>query len=136
MPESTSFGTWLRQKRRSLDLTQKAFADWVGCAPITLRRMEADEYKPSKELALTLFEKLDIPEAERSQWISFARGMSSLPIQTIPHPNKPKTNLPASLSSFIGREKEQVDVIKLINKHRHTENGQPRKTKAGNGADF
>ena len=118
MPASTSFGTWLRQKRRSLDLTQKAFAAWVGCAPITLRRMEADAYKPSRELALTLFEKLGIPESERSQWISFARGVSSLPIPSIPHANKPKTNLPASLSSFIGREKEQRDVIKLINKHR------------------
>jgi predicted transcriptional regulator len=30
MPESISFGTWLRQKRRSLDLTQKALADQVA----------------------------------------------------------------------------------------------------------
>ena len=118
MPASTSFGTWLRQKRRSLDLTQKAFAAWVGCAPITLRRMEADAYKPSRELAFTLFEKLGIPESERSQWISFARGVSSLPVQSIPHANKPKTNLPASLSSFIGRDKEQSDVIQLIARHR------------------
>jgi predicted ATPase/DNA-binding XRE family transcriptional regulator len=118
MPESISFGTWLRQKRRSLDLTQKAFADRVGCAEITVRRMEADEYKPSKELALTLFEKLGIPGSERSQWISFARGMSSLPIQSIPDANKPKTNLPASLSSFIGREQEQTEIMGLIAKNR------------------
>ncbi|MEO5887349.1 MAG: helix-turn-helix transcriptional regulator, partial [Anaerolineales bacterium] len=65
MPESTSFGTWLRQQRRALDLTQKAFANQVGCAEITLRRMEADEYKPSHELALVLFEQLGIPEPER-----------------------------------------------------------------------
>jgi predicted ATPase/DNA-binding XRE family transcriptional regulator len=118
MPASMSFGTWLRQKRRSLDLTQKVFADQIGCAEITVRRMEADEYKPSKELAFTLFEKLGIPESERSQWILFARGVSSLPIQSIPHGNKPKTNLPASLTSFIGREKEQSDVIQFITKFR------------------
>ena len=64
MSESISFGTWLRQHRRSLDLTQKALADQVGCAEITIRRMEADEYKPSNELALVLFEKLGIPEPE------------------------------------------------------------------------
>ena len=42
MHESISFGTWLRQQRRALDLTQKAFADQIGCAEITVRRMEAD----------------------------------------------------------------------------------------------
>ena len=61
MLEPTSFGTWLRQKRRALDLTQKALADQVSCAEITVRRMEADEYKPSHELALVLFEKLGMP---------------------------------------------------------------------------
>ena len=61
MSESISFGAWLRQQRRALDLTQKALADQVGCAEITVRRMEADEYKPSNELALVLFEKLGIP---------------------------------------------------------------------------
>ena len=118
MPESTSFGTWLRQKRRALDLTQRAFAAQVGCAEITVRRMEADEYRPSRELALLLFEKLGISESERSQWISFARGTSVLPTRASAHLNKPKTNLPASLSSFIGREKEQADAIQLIGKHR------------------
>jgi predicted ATPase/DNA-binding XRE family transcriptional regulator len=117
MQESISFGTWLRQKRRALDLTQKAFADQIGCAEITVRRMEADEYKPSKELALVLFEKLGISEPERMQWISFARGMSNLPTQSIAQ-NEPNSNLPISLTSFIGREQEQADVIKLISKHR------------------
>ncbi|MBK7456107.1 MAG: helix-turn-helix transcriptional regulator [Anaerolineales bacterium] len=50
------FGKWLRQKRRALDLTQEAFADQVGCARITLRRIESDALKPSKELALLLLE--------------------------------------------------------------------------------
>jgi predicted ATPase/DNA-binding XRE family transcriptional regulator len=118
MPESISFGTWLRQQRRAFDLTQKAFADQVGCAEITVRRMEADEYKPSKELALVLFEKLGIPEPERAQWVRFARGISNLPIQSIPQPNKPNSNLPVSLTSFIGREKEQSEAVSLIDKHR------------------
>jgi len=116
MPESISFGTWLRQKRRSLDLTQKALADQVGCAEITVRRMEADEYKPSNELALVLFEKLGIPEAERPQWVRFARGLATYPIhQSIsPHSRAQKTNLPIPLTSFIGREKEIERVKQLI----------------------
>src|SRR6187431_1261751 len=105
MPESISFGTWLRQHRRSLDLTQKALADQVGCAEITIRRMEADEYKPSNELALVLFEKLGIPEPERPQWVRFARGLAEYPNDQSPSQvREHKTNLPIPLTSFIGRE--------------------------------
>lgn len=83
MPESISFGAWLRQQRHALDLTQKAFAEQVGCAEITVRRMEADEYKPSKELTSILLEKIGFPETERPQWISFARGLLSLPPHSV-----------------------------------------------------
>src|SRR5512138_3353633 len=101
MYEIISFGEWLRHKRRALDLTQKAFADQVGCAEITVRRMEADEYKPSKELALTLFEKLGIPELERSQWVRFARGLAEYPNHpTASQVREQKTNLPIPLTSF------------------------------------
>ena len=115
MPESISFGTWLRQKRRALDLTQKALADQVGCAAITLRRMEADEYKPSNELASVLFEKLGIPESERTQWVRFARGLSDRPNHHIPSSRSrdQKANLPSPLTSFIGREKE-IETLKQL----------------------
>src|SRR5690349_9578760 len=116
--EEISFGTWLRKQRRALDLSRKAFATQVGCAEITLRRIEAGTLKPSKELAGILLEKLGIPETERSRWITFARGLAGFPTPFIPVPNRPFTNLPAPLTTFIGRGKEQIDVIKLINKHR------------------
>lgn len=120
MLETISFGTWLRQRRRALDLTQKAFADQVGCAEITVRRMEADEYKPSNELALVLFEKLGIPEPERPQWARFARGLAEYP----DNHKKPtlsrerSTNLPISLTSFIGREKEVERIQHRLAGHR------------------
>src|SRR4030095_7357138 len=113
MPESISFGAWLRQKRRALDLTQKAFADQIGCAEITVRRMEADDYKPSTALALVLLEKLGIPEPERTQWVHFSRGLAEYPnhYSTSSPPREPKTNLPIPLTSFIGREKE-IETVK------------------------
>ena len=115
MLKSISFGTWLRQQRRALDLTQKAFAEQVGCAEITLRRMEADDYKPSTELALVLFENLGIPEPERTQWVRFARGLAEHPKKdSISSSRESKTNLPISLTSFIGREKEIEAVKNLI----------------------
>ena len=118
MQEEISFGVWLRKQRRALDLTRQAFADQVGCAEVTLRRIEAGRLKPSKELASILLEKLDIPKAEWPQWISFARGVSDFPLSSIPTSKKSLTNLPAPLTTFIGREKAQSKVIRLISKHR------------------
>src|SRR5687767_669175 len=101
MPQEISFGTWFRQRRRTLDLTQKALADEVGCAEITVRQIEGDALKPSKELAETLLERLGIPEFERPQWIAFARGVSGYPQKTgSPSSQLPqRTNLPIPLSS-------------------------------------
>ncbi len=118
MEEEISFGVWLRKQRRALDLTRQAFADQVGCAEVTLRRIEAGTLKPSKELASILLEKLGVPETKWPQWIAFARGLSGFPHQSNRLLNKPITNLPAPLTSFIGRKKQQLEVIQLISKHR------------------
>ena len=118
MQEELSFGTWLRKQRRALDLSRQAFADQVGCAEVTLRRIEAGTLKPSKDLANILLEKLGISQTEQPQWVSFARGLSGFPSQSIPSSNKPKSNLPAPLTTFIGRENEQAEVIKLVARHR------------------
>ena len=117
--EGVSFGEWLHQQRRMLDLTQQEFADQVGCARITLRRIESGALKPSKELTQILLEKLGIPENERPQWVHYARGLSDFPARSFDSfASRLLTNLPASLTSFIGREKEQAEILKLINKYR------------------
>ncbi|HQX01831.1 MAG TPA: helix-turn-helix domain-containing protein, partial [Anaerolineales bacterium] len=114
-----TFGKWLRQQRRTLDLTQETFADQVGCARITLRRIESDELKPSKELALILLEKVGVPKSEREAWLPFTRGLADLPVkQKNPSPPVLRNNLPAFLTNFIGREKERADVIQLVAKNR------------------
>jgi predicted ATPase/DNA-binding XRE family transcriptional regulator len=127
MIRETSFGTWLRSRRRLLDLTQQALADQVGCARITVRRIESGALKPSRELALVLLEKLGIPEIERPQWSLFARGLAGLPTKPgasfahrpgVPSGEKPLTNLPLFLTTFIGRKKEQAEIIRLISKYR------------------
>jgi transcriptional regulator with XRE-family HTH domain len=71
MATEIPFGSWLRQRRRMLDLTQQELADQAGCARITLRRIESGELKPSKELARILLEKVGIPAQEHESWIRF-----------------------------------------------------------------
>jgi predicted ATPase/DNA-binding XRE family transcriptional regulator len=119
MTEELSFGSWLRNQRRSLDLTRQALAAQAGCAEITLRRIENGDLKPSRELAHILLEKINIPENESEQWIDFARGLAKYPKQnTPPLTNKPQTNLPSLLTTFIGREKEQAEILQHLNNHR------------------
>jgi predicted ATPase/Tfp pilus assembly protein PilF/DNA-binding XRE family transcriptional regulator len=118
MEEELSFGVWLRKQRRALDLSRQAFADMVGCAEVTLRRIEAGTLKPSTELASVLLAKIGIPEAEQQQWIAFARGLSGFPPLATSSSDEPNSNLPIPLTTFIGREKEQSDLMGLIAKHR------------------
>src|SRR5207302_5925463 len=69
-----SFGAWLRQQRRGLDLTQEELARQVGCSAITLRKLEAEERRPSKQIAERLAEVLRVPADGRADFLRFARG--------------------------------------------------------------
>jgi len=119
LSEDILFGEWVRQRRHILDLTQQELADQVGCARITLRRIEAGTLKPSRALAQILLEKLGKPLSQEEEWLQFARGLSGLPGSSVASfEGQPLTNLPTSLTSFIGRGKEQDEVIQLIEKNR------------------
>ena len=74
MDEIHSFGKWLRHRRRGLDLTQEELAHRVGCAPITIRKLEGDEMRPSKQLAESLSGPLGIPPNQREEFVRFARA--------------------------------------------------------------
>lgn len=73
MHEFESFGKWLRHQRRALDLTQEELARQVGCAPITIRKLEGDEMRPSKQLAESLASPLGISLDQRESFVRFAR---------------------------------------------------------------
>ena len=118
-PGELEFGEWVRQRRRVLDLTQQELADQVGCARITLRRIESGSLKPSKELAFILLEKVGVPQAEHERWLRFARGLSGFPEESDhSFARKSITNLPTSLKSFIGRKNERDEVVQLLEKNR------------------
>ncbi len=77
------FPQWLRQRRKLLDLTQSQLALQVGVSVVTIRKMEAGERKPSKELASLLALALHLPEREHAAFIHFARAdevTASLPL--------------------------------------------------------
>jgi transcriptional regulator with XRE-family HTH domain len=80
MREVSSFGAWLKQRRKALDLTQAALARLVGCAVATIRKIEAGEQRPSHQIAELLAQQLQIAPAERATFVQFASvGLDEAP---------------------------------------------------------
>ncbi len=76
MEDAQTFGRWLKQRRKGLRLTQKELAQAVGYAEVTLRKVEADELRPSREFTRRLMEALQVSDAERSQVLTLARDQA------------------------------------------------------------
>ena len=126
MEPPSSFGEWLRRRRRALDWTQEELAKRAGCATRTIRKIEADELRPSKQLAEILAQRLDIPPQDREDFVRFARGVLRDAVPPLPFVEetvslaptrptaKPIHNLPAQLTSFIGREREMAEVKRIL----------------------
>ncbi|HVC13066.1 MAG TPA: AAA family ATPase [Burkholderiales bacterium] len=70
-----SFGYWLRRRRKALDFTQEALGQRVSCSNFTIRKIEADERRPSRQLAARLAAALAIPEEERRAFLDAARAV-------------------------------------------------------------
>jgi predicted ATPase/DNA-binding XRE family transcriptional regulator len=117
---TASFGYWVKRRRKALDLTQEALAQQVNCAVITIKKIEADERRPSRQIAERLTVVLAIPAEERDLFLRCARGQVTplrLPLTTQPvdRPSQPPpTNLPAAVTVFIGREREVAEVCALL----------------------
>jgi class 3 adenylate cyclase len=74
MDSTTSFGYWLRRQRKARDLTQDALALQVGCASDTIKKIEADARRPSKQLAERLADVLELAEEERVLFLKAVRA--------------------------------------------------------------
>lgn len=83
--EEKSFGRFIRQRRRELDLTQEELARRVGCAAITVRKIEAEDARPSVQIAERLAMALAIPLSERADFVRRARAIKPEP-EVIPTP--------------------------------------------------
>src|SRR6185295_18048396 len=121
MDVETSFGRWLRARRRTLDLTQDDLARRVGCAVITIQKLEADERRPSRLLAERLTDSLQIAADERAAIIRLARAepyRDVAPAEAAEHqpraPQRPPTSLPAPLTRLIGRKQDLAAVRNVL----------------------
>lgn len=133
---SPSFGVWLKQQRIALDLTQGDLARCAGCSVATIRKIEADERRPSRQIASLLADCLEIAPEERATFLKVARA--DLPVERlakitpaepagrptgpVPYPPvkpPPETrpqppDLPAPPTPLLGRESEVREITHLL----------------------
>jgi len=135
-PGSPSFGYWLRRRRKALDLTQRALAGAVSCSEDAIRKIEADERRPSRRLAERLAVRLEIPGPDLEAFLAAARaigsidrlpaggsrsglevdGMAALPAKRAPdHPggsasDRPGIAQPDAMNVFVGRQRELTEL--------------------------
>src|SRR6185369_14088252 len=72
--DELTFGQWLQRRRKALHLTQQQLGHLAGAAGETIRKLEADERRPSADVARLLARALQIPDAEQRIFLRFARG--------------------------------------------------------------
>lgn len=125
--QATTFGVWLRRQRLQLDLTQMELAQRVACSVVTVRKLERDELRPSKQLTVRLLHTLNIPAEQQPALLAFARGIRQAPpLGDTPVPNPLSSavqvigrlirqhNLPALITPLVGRERELADLQRLL----------------------
>ena len=98
MSAPTAFGAWLKQRRKSLDLTQDELAQRISCTTSLLQKIESGERRPSRQIAELLAEALDIAPGKRAAFVDFARSARAA------FPFHSPTNLPAPPTPLIGRD--------------------------------
>ncbi|HEX9990976.1 MAG TPA: tetratricopeptide repeat protein [Chloroflexia bacterium] len=120
MSSDPSFGSWLKQQRKLLDLTQEMLGQRIGYSGRTLEKIESGERHASRQIAELLAQALDIPEDEHAAFVQFARSGTLAPTAGAPGnapwkaPHRHTHNLPAERTGFIGREDALAHALDLL----------------------
>lgn len=84
MAQTYSFGEWVKQRRMALHMTQRQLALGASCAVATVKKIEADQRRPSAELAGLFAQALQLPAEGHHEFIETARGR--IPVDRLPDP--------------------------------------------------
>jgi predicted ATPase/transcriptional regulator with XRE-family HTH domain len=125
--DDASFGHWVMLRRKALHFTRAGLAQRVGCAVVTLRKIEADERRPSEQIAERLAECLRLTPKDRGIFLRAARGAAW--VDQLPQPTsldatardglsqdqrRQRHRLPHLLTVLIGRDAEREELRQLL----------------------
>src|SRR5215213_10285993 len=107
MSDIISLGQWIKRRRKASDLTQDELAQRVGCSLETIRKIEADARRPSRQIAERLADQLGLVADERVAFVKAARAELATdqlapPTHMVPQPALvPTTALPRGTVTFL-----------------------------------
>ena len=122
MDSDLSFGRRLKSRRVALRLTQAELAERIGYSTVTIRKIESDELRPSRQIAEKVAQQLQLPPEDRPDFIRFARGETEklgrssassgrAPLAAV---HRPLIHLPVPPTPLVGREQEVTAVQGLL----------------------
>lgn len=113
--DAKGFGQWLKHRRKELGLTQEGLAREIGCASVTLRKIESGERRPSMAVAQRMAEVLRISKEDQAAFAIYARfAREAVPQAMLPKEIKDlvryslgkRSNLPTFMPPIVGRSDE------------------------------
>ncbi|HSB67395.1 MAG TPA: tetratricopeptide repeat protein [Anaerolineales bacterium] len=120
MNEISSFGNWIRRRRKALDLTQTDLAGMVFCSLSMIKKIELDERRPSRVMAERLAECLEITGPGRTTFLAVASETVALdrfkPAIGSFASEQPVSNIRSHqpLTPFVGYGRELAEISSLI----------------------
>jgi len=122
---SPDFGTLLRSYRLAAGLSQEALAERAGMSSHGISALERGYRRtPQRGTLALLAGALALSDAQRrelevaaARWVLLREGAKAA-VLVGPWPDKPASNLPLSLASFVGREAELREIASLVREHR------------------
>lgn len=118
MESSSTFGQWVKHRRKALGLTQDDLAQQVACSKAMINKIESDLRRPSKCLLDLLALHLKIPPADYAHFVHLAQpGLLVEPLEsardvtnTLKVSSAAAKDLPLPVTPLIGREHEVMAV--------------------------
>ena len=124
MEDTSTFGQWVKQRRKTLGLTQVELGGLISCSAVMVKKIESDQRRPSIRITRLLARHLKITPQERSSFMRLAHPdlppeqIEEIASPYIQPPNGPVkqrvTNLQTPLTLLIGRAQEVSSICTLL----------------------
>ncbi|MEM8534618.1 MAG: tetratricopeptide repeat protein [Chloroflexota bacterium] len=119
MDDHPTFGGKIKQRRMELGITQETLAQRVGCAPITIQKIESGSRRASHQMATRIAASLSTASEDFAGFLAAARIPSPSPTSHDAMATQSSwclQPLPTS-TSLVGREQDVLAVQQLVTKH-------------------